>query len=647
MSSPSEQPTETSGNQGNPFLTPVLRPHRQSPRRSPLDVEPDINTNGGAHPSGRVRIADSVGPALQLSKEHFRVPLKASECSSELGFAWPLWRKWLILIIVFLVQVSMNLNTTLYSNAVRGIAADYGVCDSALLWGGAASFLITYAFGCELWAPWSEEFGRRLVLQASLSLVNAWAFLVAFAPNFAAHSLGRALGGLSTAGGSVTLAVITDLFKPDDDLYQHATLFIVLSSVGGSIIGPIIGGFVEENLAWQWCIWIQIIFGIAVQLLHAAAVPETRVPVLMDRIARKRRKNKENLYVYGPGELAEKQIDWAETWQVWLRPFRMFLTEPIVLTLSLLSGFSDALIFMMVQSFSIVYQQWSFTPSELGLSFIPIGIGYLLAYISFFPAIKRNVAQRASHKGDEHAQYEARLWWLLWTVPLLPLGLLVFAFTAAWAHPPIHWVGSMFASCMIGIANFAIYMATINYVLRAYGPYAASATGGNGWARDFLAGLLTPFAVPMYERMGTFGATMMLFGLALLFCMAVYIVYWFGPTLRRRSPFAQTLAHAEDENNGHAVDYLPPGSMPGSRVGSRPGSRANSQPGSRRGSRVGPVDGPGAGSVRRSIELRPLTPIVPLISAERGKGGKESRSRKSVARRKGNSLQVLAETQSE
>jgi hypothetical protein len=34
-------------------------------------------------------------------------------------------------------------------------------------------------------------------------------------------------------------------------------------------------------------------------------------------------------------------------------------------------------------------------------------------------------------------------------------------------------------------------MATIDYMICAYGPYSASATGGNGWSRDFLAGVLT------------------------------------------------------------------------------------------------------------------------------------------------------------
>ena len=65
----------------------------------------------------------------------------------------------------------------------------------------------------------------------------------------------------------------------------------------------------------------------------------------------------------------------------------------------------------------------------------------------------------------------------------------------------VHWIGSMIASAIIGIANYSIYMATIDYMICAYGPYSASATGGNGWSRDFLAGVLTlpgKFKAPHY-----------------------------------------------------------------------------------------------------------------------------------------------------
>lgn len=56
----------------------------------------------------------------------------------------------------------------------------------------------------------------------------------------------------------------------------------------------------------------------------------------------------------------------------------------------------------------------------------------------------------------------------------------------------------MIAAAIVGIANYSIYMATIDYMICAYGPYSASACGGNGWARDFLAGVLTLPATPFF-----------------------------------------------------------------------------------------------------------------------------------------------------
>lgn len=39
-------------------------------------------------------------------------------------------------------------------------------------------------------------------------------------------------------------------------------------------------------------------------------------------------------------------------------------------------------------------------------------------------------------------------------------------------------------------------MATIDYMIASYGPYSASATGGNALARDFLAGVAAMYSTP-------------------------------------------------------------------------------------------------------------------------------------------------------
>ena len=171
------------------------------------------------------------------------------DCYDELGYTFPTWRKWYILSVIFVVQVSMNFNTSLYSNAIGGISEEFNVSKQAGR-AGAAIFLILYAFGCELWAPWSEEFGRWPILQLSLFLVNIMQIPVAIAPNFGTILAFRALGGLSSAGGSVTLGMIADMWEADDQ--QYAVAFVVFSSVGGSILGPIVGGFSEAYLAWRY-----------------------------------------------------------------------------------------------------------------------------------------------------------------------------------------------------------------------------------------------------------------------------------------------------------------------------------------------------------------------------------------------------------
>lgn len=291
---------------------------------------------------------------------------------------------------------------------------------------------------------------------------------------------------------------------------------------------------------------------------------------MMNNIAKKRRKADPSANVWGPDELVpfRDRFSAKEILVTWIRPFKMFLTEPIVLTLSLLSGFSDALIFMFIQSFALVYGQWNFSTIAIGLSFIPIGIGYIIAWIAFIPAIRRNIAERQAKPEDEKAQYESRLWFLLWTAPCLPIGLIGFAWTIQ--GPPIHWIGSMIFAAIVGIANYSIYMATIDYMICAYGPYSASATGGNGWARDFLAGVLTVPATPFFQNIGRSSGNNLEYASTILACislvlvLAVYAVYWYGPTLRKRSKFAMALAkEKEDGRRPSAVG------APGSRQGSK------------------------------------------------------------------------------
>ncbi|KAI9665162.1 MAG: hypothetical protein M1831_002172 [Alyxoria varia] len=529
-----------------------------------MDHDPSALTNPGGT-SGDLPLSsssDQYGPKREL---------KEQECYTELGESFPTWKKWTVISSIFIVQCSMNYNTAVYPNAIPGMCKHFGVTKS-MANNGQAAFLLAYGIGSELWAPWSEEFGRKPILQLSLLLVNLWQIPAIFAPNFNTILAARVLGGLSSAGGSVTLGMVADMWGPD--VQQFAVCFVVLSSVAGSAIGPVFGGFLQYYLDWRWNFWTQLIFGVFTQLLHLT-MPETRSSVMMDKIAKRRRKAARagngpirDLNVYGPNEIStEHRITFKGLGKVWWRPFHMFLFEPIVLFLSLLSGFSDALIFTFLESFTPVFKQWGFNAWQTGLCFVAILLGYIIAYGIYTPHIWRDREVVAG--GKRHFAPERRLWLLRYLAPLEAIGLIGFAFTSLGPLWGIPWIAPLLFAVLIAIANFAIYMATIDYMVAAYGEYSASATGGNALARDVLAGVSAYYAYPLYhdlfegaeksihapndvhgrvvdnrknESWNLAFASLFLGFLAVVVVVPVYAIYARGSWIRGKSKFAEGVA---------------------------------------------------------------------------------------------------------
>lgn len=437
----------------------------------------------------------------------------------------------------------MNFNAGFYPDALELIAEAHNVSVpkarvSQML------MMVAYAFGCELWAPWSEELGRWWVMQLSLFFVNIWQILGGLAPNFGAVCVARFLTGLFCAGGSVTLAIVADMWDSVDQGF--AVLFVVGSSVGGSAFAPIWGGILHDNLKWYWTFWIQLIIGGFAELLHLLFVPETRTSILIDREAKRRRKSGEDDNIWGPTEIHGHDFSIGHILKIWARPFEMYLFEPIVLCLSLLSGFSDALIFIFMQGFGPVYTKYGFGNTATGLIFVAIMISYIIAYALHFIDVWRQIIV-LKREGDAARLAERRLLLLLFLAPLEPIGLFIFGWTSLGPEKGIPWIAPTLGATCVGVANFSIYMATIDYMIMAYGPYSASATGGNGFSRDFLAGISIHFAAPMYTNIGDdplkqAWASTILGIIGIIVVIPIFVFYWKGPYIRRKSRFAQTLA---------------------------------------------------------------------------------------------------------
>ena len=141
----------------------------------PHEEQEKINVNGDDHSSkgetdaddrqGSMTV-DAVG-AHEKKKQELgnddKVEITEEDCIDELGFSYPSWKKWYILSVIFIVQVSrlprgvsaawrwayrpaqvsMNFNTSLYSNALKGISHEFGVSEQGARC-GAMIFLVTY-----------------------------------------------------------------------------------------------------------------------------------------------------------------------------------------------------------------------------------------------------------------------------------------------------------------------------------------------------------------------------------------------------------------------------------------------------------------------------------------------------------------------
>jgi MFS family permease len=473
-------------------------------------------------------------------------PLMLTEANSKknTGYAFTNKRKWAILTVVGLCQTSMNYNAAVYSNAIGPLNEHYDLGSNHFTnaRAGMAWFLILYGIGCELWAPWSEEFGRKPIMQLSLFTVNIWQIMAGASTSWSHVLAARLLEGLCSAGGSVTLGMVADMFDPEEQ--QLPILWVSLWSCLGSVIGGICGGPIEQFLHWRWNFWIQLVLGATVQLIHFVYVPETRSTVMLNKEAKKSRKQNPEANVVGPTE--HEKLDFMACLRIMGRPYKMLVCEPIVGFLSLLSGFSDALIFSFLESYGYVFGKdgWGFTPSQLGLALFALFIGYWLAAVLYYPVIRRHNQQRGN---GQVLSPESRLSALRWIVLLLPIGLFGSAFVVT--GPPLPWIAPLIFAVLIGCANLAIYFATIDYMVAAYGgTYSASATGGNGFARDVLAGLCSFYTGPMYKKLGVQNSTWVLFAISALVCAPVFFIYKWGPSIRSRSSYAQRIKEEREKS---------------------------------------------------------------------------------------------------
>lgn len=142
--------------------------------------------------SGPDAAASNEQPAKGEVRADGKRELKENDCYEILGYCWPRWKRWMYLAAIAGVQISMNFNTSVFPSAVVPLAEHWDISEQHART-GQMIYLVTYSIGCELWAPWSEEFGRWPILQLSMFLINIWQIPAALSQNWGTILVARGL----------------------------------------------------------------------------------------------------------------------------------------------------------------------------------------------------------------------------------------------------------------------------------------------------------------------------------------------------------------------------------------------------------------------------------------------------------------------
>jgi hypothetical protein len=235
--------------------------------------------------------------------------------------------------------------------------------------------------------------------------------------------------------------------------------------------GPIIGGFVIEKKNFRWLEYVMLFF-VAATWLYSLWIKETYKPILIEQQNKRLGMEPPPKSTKGPGSV---KVFLTVTLR---RPLLMIFTEPIVLFFCLYVGVDFGILFTFFASYPLVYAEvYGFNDAQVGLAFIPIMIGCLIATVTFIVcdkylyqkhAIRADIAPKSDNnaKDEENTpaiplqimrqvEPEHRLYSAMLGSIGLPVGLFWFAWTA---RPDIHWASSMVATMVFAWGNLCVFV---------------------------------------------------------------------------------------------------------------------------------------------------------------------------------------------
>jgi DHA1 family bicyclomycin/chloramphenicol resistance-like MFS transporter len=145
--------------------------------------------------------------------------------------------------------------------------------------GGAAqltmsSLLIGFSFGCLIYGPLSDRYGRKPILCVGLAVYVLAAVLSALSSDLAQLVMARALQGFGASSGMVlSRAIILDRWTGAEA--SRAISWVSIFTFFTPVIAPLIGGYVASLGHWPAVFWLQGVAGALCLVVTLLMLPRT------------------------------------------------------------------------------------------------------------------------------------------------------------------------------------------------------------------------------------------------------------------------------------------------------------------------------------------------------------------------------------
>lgn len=440
--------------------------------------------------------------------------------------------KWFIVLIIAMGSTCVTCLSSSWSLASDNIRDKFNISHEVSTL-GISLYIWALGTGGIFLAPISEYYGRKITYIIGLTFLIIFNFLPEFCNNIGGILYGRFMSGFfASSFMAVASGTFADIFKKDELAYPVA--LYTMSPFVGPGLGPLISGFINENVSFRWTFHVMTIWAFVILVLVICFVPETYQPVLLKRKAKRLRKTYDSDKFYAPIEKSGTGVFDAIILNT-KRPVGLLFKDKMTFILCFYTGFTLAIVYLFFVAIPYTFQTvYGFNIGEVGLSFLGLIIGMIIAsLIAPHFVDKRIIYLTAQNNGV--CEPEFRFFSIKIGVFIVPAGLLIMAWTS---YSYVHWIAPIIGSGVYGVGTILVFNGIFGYTVDAYRLYAASAMATNSFIRSIMAGVFPLFGLQMYSKMNLHWANTLLALFACLLIPVAFLFAHYGKTLRNQSPYA-------------------------------------------------------------------------------------------------------------